>query len=90
MHRCRGPKGSRRRRVRFPSSPSGSLPGGRVYQLWAVRSDAKISLGVLGAKPEVSSFRMAGPVVAYAVTDEVAGGVGTTQNQPVVVGYVKA
>ena len=66
------------------------LPAGRVYQLWAVRSDAKISLGVLGAKPEVSAFRMAGPVIAYAVTDEAAGGVGSTQNQPVVVGYVKA
>jgi len=83
--------------VRLPDGtgylvPNGlpALPGGRVYQLWAVRSDAKISLGVLGAKPEVSPFRMAGPVVAYAVTDEAAGGVGTTQNQPVVVGYVKA
>jgi hypothetical protein len=83
--------------VRLPDGtgylvPTGlpALPGGRVYQLWAVRSDAKISLGVLGAKPEVSAFRMAGPVVAYAVTDEAAGGVGTTQNQPVVVGYVKS
>ncbi len=66
------------------------LPAGRVYQLWAVRSDAKISLGVLGAVPEVSAFRMDGPVVAYAVTEEAAGGVATTENQPVVVGYVKA
>jgi hypothetical protein len=65
------------------------LPAGRVYQLWAVRSDAKISLGVLGATPEVSAFRMSGPVVAYAVTEEAAGGVATTQNQPVIVGYVK-
>jgi len=91
--------------VRLPDGtgylvPTGlpTLPGGRVYQLWAVRSDARgphlppinISLGVLGAKPEVSAFRMAGPVIAYAVTDEAAGGVGSTQNQPVVVGYVKA
>jgi hypothetical protein len=67
-----------------------SLPAGRVYQLWAVRSDAKISLGVLGGQPQVSAFRMNGPVVAYAVTDEAAGGVAQTQNQPVVVGYVKA
>src|SRR6185436_15561685 len=66
------------------------LPAGRVYQLWAVRSDAKISLGVLGAVPEASAFRMDGPVVAYAVTEEAAGGVATTENQPVVVGYVKA
>jgi hypothetical protein len=66
------------------------LPAGRVYQLWAVRSDAKISLGVLGAVPEVSAFRMNGPVAAFAVTEEAAGGVSTTQNQPVIVGYTKA
>ena len=66
------------------------LPAGRVYQLWAVRSDAKISLGVLGDRPQVSAFRMNGPVVAYAVTEETAGGVAQTQNEPVVVGYVKA
>ena len=68
----------------------GALPAGRVYQLWAVRSDAKISLGVLGGTPTVSAFRMSGPVVAYAVTDEAAGGVAASQNQPVVVGFVKA
>ena len=75
-----------------------TLPPGRVYQLWAVRTDArgldlpplKISLGVLGPSPDVSAFRMAGPVVAYALTEEVAGGVEATTNQPVVVGYVKA
>jgi len=66
------------------------LPSGRVYQLWAVRSDAKISLGVLGADPGVSAFRMTGPVSAYAVTDEAAGGVATTANQPVIVGFAKA
>jgi hypothetical protein len=67
-----------------------ALPAGRVYQLWAVRADAKISLGVLGQNPDVSGFRMAGPVVAYAVTEEAAGGVAATANQPVVVGYVKS
>lgn len=67
-----------------------TLPPGRVYQLWAVRSDAKISLGVLGERPEVSAFRMTGPVAAYAVTEEKAGGVAASQNQPVAVGFVKA
>jgi hypothetical protein len=83
--------------VRLPDGtgylvPTGlaKLPAGRVYQLWAVRSDAKISLGVIGQNPEVSAFRMNGPALAYAVTEEAPGGVGTTQNQPVVVGYVKA
>jgi hypothetical protein len=66
------------------------LPAGRVYQLWAVRSDAKISLGVLGSKPDVAAFRMTGPVTAYALTEEAAGGVAASQNQPVVVGFVKA
>ena len=66
------------------------LPAGRVYQLWAVRSDAKISLGVLGAKPGVAAFRMTGPVMAYALTEEAAGGVAASENQPVVVGFVKA
>lgn len=66
------------------------LPAGRVYQLWAVRSDAKISLGVLGSKPEVAAFQMTGPVMAYALTDEAAGGVAASENQPVVVGFVKA
>ena len=65
------------------------LPAGRVYQLWAVRSDAKISLGVLGSTPAVSSFRMSGPVLAYAVTEEAAGGVAASQNQPVMVGYLQ-
>ena len=68
----------------------GRPPAGRVYQLWAVRSDAKISLGVLGDTPEVAPFRMTGPVVAFAVTEEKAGGVGTSENQPVMVGYTKA
>jgi hypothetical protein len=67
-----------------------ALPAGRVYQLWAVRSDAKISLGVIGQNPDVSPFRMTGPVMAYALTEEAAGGVAASQNQPVVVGFVKA
>ena len=66
-----------------------ALPSNRTYQLWAVRGDAKISLGVLGNQPGVSPFRIAGPVQAYAITDEVAGGVAASQNAPVVVGYVK-
>jgi anti-sigma factor RsiW len=66
------------------------LPAGRVYQLWAVRSDAKISLGVLGGAPTVSAFRMTGPVLAFAVTEEAPGGVAASQNQPVAVGFVKA
>lgn len=66
-----------------------ALPSDRTYQLWAVRDDAKISLGVLGNQPGVSPFRIAGPVLGYAITEEVAGGVAASQNAPVVVGYLK-
>jgi hypothetical protein len=82
--------------VRLPDGTGYLVPtslgppaAGRVYQLWAVRSDAKISLGVLGAA-EVAAFRMTGPVVAFAVTEEKAGGVGVSENQPLMVGYTKA
>ncbi|MEW6472935.1 MAG: anti-sigma factor [Actinomycetota bacterium] len=68
----------------------GPPPAGKVYQLWAVRSDAKISLGVLGDRPDVAAFRMTGPVVAFAITEENAGGVGVTENQPLMLGYTKA
>jgi hypothetical protein len=67
----------------------GRPPAGRVYQLWAVRSDAKISLGVLDSA-EVAAFRMTGPVAAFAVTEEKAGGVSASENQPLMVGYTKA
>ena len=89
--------GARAQVVRLPDGTGylvpktlADLPAGRVYQLWAVRSDAKISLGVLGGKPGVAAFRMTGPVLAYALTEEAAGGVAASENEPVVAGYVKA
>lgn len=82
--------------VRLPDGTGYLVPtnlgrpaSGRVYQLWAVRSDAKISLGVLDTA-DVAAFRMTGPVVAFAVTEEKAGGVGASENQPLMVGYTKA
>ena len=65
------------------------LPANRTYQLWAVRPEAKISLAVLGNDPDVAPFRITGPVLAYAITEEVANGVAASQNPPVVVGWVK-
>jgi hypothetical protein len=43
---------------------------------------------VLGANPDVTAFHVddASRVAAYAITDETAGGVIVSQNQPVVVG----
>ena len=65
-----------------------ALPADRTYQLWGVVDDQAISLGVLGTNPDITAFQVddANRVAAYAITDEAAGGVITSQNQPVVVG----
>jgi hypothetical protein len=65
------------------------LPANRSYQLWALRSGFNISLGVLGNDPDVSSFHLMGPVLGYAITDEVALGVAQTGGPPVVVGWLQ-
>ena len=69
-----------------PNLPA--LPAGRTYQLWAVVGDARISLGVLGRRPAVTAFKAVADVRALAITDEVAGGVTTTDKPPVVLGWV--
>jgi anti-sigma factor RsiW len=65
-----------------------ALASDRTYQLWGVVDDQVISLGVLGANPDLTAFQVddATRVSAYAVTDEVAGGVVSSQNPAVVVG----
>jgi anti-sigma-K factor RskA len=68
-----------------------ALPGlsaDRTYQLWGVVDDQAISLGVLGTDPDLTAFQVddARRVAAYAVSDEVSGGVIASQNPPVVVG----
>ena len=67
------------------------LPSDRTYQLWGVVGDRTISLGLLGPHPDIVPFSVAGsaPVTEFAVTDEVAGGVVTSRNQPVAVGTVR-
>jgi hypothetical protein len=64
------------------------LPTSRSYQLWAVVGTEKISVGVLGGRPGVVPFRLAGDVTALAVTDEAAGGVVATQKLPTALGVV--
>ena len=66
------------------------LPADRTYQLWALRQDAKISLGLLGQDPDVAPFQMVGPVLGYAITDEAAGGVKESTQSPVVLGWIPA
>jgi len=68
------------------------LPGGETYQLWGVVGQKTISLGLLGAHPDVVVFSAAGatPVSAFAITAERSGGVVQSTNQPVVAGEVHA
>jgi len=70
---------------------SDALPGtapDRTYQLWAVVGTERISAGVLGPSPQIAPFRIAGEVVALAITEEVAGGVVASENQPVESGLI--
>jgi hypothetical protein len=68
------------------------LPIDRTYQLWGVVGDKTISLGLLGARPTVVAFSVAGgaAVSAFAITAEHSGGVVQSSNQPVVAGPVSA
>lgn len=69
------------------------LPSDRTYQLWALMGDTQparaISAGVLGPDPGVTAFRVQGPVVAFAITDEQAPGVASPSSAPVVQGSVR-
>jgi hypothetical protein len=64
------------------------LASGRTYQLWAVVGSAKISVGVLGDSPRAVAFQAAGDVSALAITEEVAGGVVASVQQPTVLGTI--
>lgn len=52
----------------------------RTYQLWAITGDRVISAGVLGASPDGSPFRFVGDLDGLAITEEVAGGVVSSEN----------
>lgn len=65
------------------------LPSARTYQLWGVVGDQRISYGVLGGTPPpVVPFRVSSGVQALAVTAEVAGGVVSSTQSPVAVGFL--
>lgn len=65
------------------------LPDGRTYQLWAVAGGQKLSVGVLGGKIDVVSFRGPSSFDALALTVEKAPGVVASANQAVGYGLVK-
>jgi len=59
------------------------LDADRTYQLWGIMPGHVISLGLLGRSPGVAAFSGQGHLTGLAVTDEVAGGVVSTTNAPV-------
>jgi anti-sigma factor RsiW len=63
-----------------------------VYQIWARVGDPQssrvISAGVLGPDPDVTAFRVGGPVLEFMITEEPAPGVATSVNPAVARGSV--
>ncbi len=57
----------------------------RTYQLWAIVDDRVISAGVLGSDPGVAPFRVVGELAGLAITEEIPGGVVSSNNDPVAV-----
>ncbi|MDH3499177.1 MAG: anti-sigma factor, partial [Acidimicrobiia bacterium] len=68
------------------------LEAERTYQLWAVMDDGRIiSAAVLGSRPGVGTFVVdLEHLTALAITEEIEGGVVTSENDAVVVGEVNA
>lgn len=64
-----------------------SLPSDRTYQLWGLRGEEAISLGVLGNDPGAASFTVVGPLDGFAITNEAAPGVDVSANKPVAAGF---
>ena len=71
--------------ARTRSSDGPGLDAGRTYQLWGLVGQDLVSLGVLGADPDIVTFRADG-VSLLAVTAETAGGVVRSEQEPVVSG----
>ncbi|MBT8215807.1 MAG: anti-sigma factor, partial [Acidimicrobiia bacterium] len=61
------------------------LPADRTYQLWAIIDGKVISAGILGPNPGVVPFHIDPEgFEGFAITEEVVGGVESSQNDPVV------
>jgi len=65
-----------------------ALERDRTYQLWCVRdgAPAAVSLAVLGAQPTMTKLHLDACSGLLAITNETAGGVGQSANDPVVAG----
>lgn len=62
------------------------LADGLTYQLWGVVSGKVISIGVLGPRPEIETFTVAGDLQALVITEEEAGGVPVSSNPAALAG----
>jgi anti-sigma-K factor RskA len=70
----------------------------QTYQLWALvrgpqgdgRAPVAISAGVLGNAPRTAAFKVSAPVVGFALTRERAGGVISSDHNPIAVGNLPA
>jgi hypothetical protein len=60
-----------------------ALSDDRTYQLWVIVDDRVISAALLGTDPDVVEFRAEGNIVGMAISEEVAGGVVVSENDPV-------
>ena len=61
------------------------LPADRTYQLWAIVDGKAISAGILGPEPGVVPFHIdRDGFQGFAITEEVIGGVTSSENDPVV------
>ena len=68
-----------------------ALPAGETYQLWGIAGGARISLGVLGGRPETVAFHAAGSgFAALAVTTEHGGGAVQPSGSTLVTGTLPA
>jgi hypothetical protein len=65
------------------------LESGSTYQLWAIVDDRVVSAGVLGPSPGIAPFHVDGPVSGFALTVERAGGVVSSDREPIAVGTLE-
>jgi anti-sigma-K factor RskA len=63
-----------------------ALGDDRTYQLWAIVDGSAgqqiISAGIIGSDPDIAPFQVSGDLVGLAITNEVAGGVITSSEDP--------
>ena len=64
------------------------LPSGQTYQLWALLDNEPVSVGLLGADPDLERFHVDGPVRGLMISREPAGGVDQPTSVALVAGEV--